>query len=202
MNWLKISLKNNKMKRVVFILMLLPLFATCQKLQGTIHFLDGTSISGTVKVASGDIKYWASPDAKPDTYDYTGATSVTMTTKNGEQVRFEYVYFDFQKKPILLKVEMEGYLTLYSDSSSYYTGAGVGMGFQSSSTYYLKKRGEKLGQWFICYGYIPKIQLPKVIDKYFNDCKVIQEKYHNWEFKKKDFREIVNYYNQNCAPKE
>lgn len=186
------------MRRLVFILML-PLFAIGQKLPGTIHFLNGTSISGTVKVASGDIKYWASPDAKPDTYDFTGATSVTMTTENGEQVKYEYVYFDFQKKPILLMVEIEGYLTLYSDSSSYYTGAG---GFQGSNTYYLKKRGEKLGQWYMCYGYIPKIQLPKVIDNYFNDCKVIQEKYHNWEFKKKDYREIVNYYNQNCAPKE
>lgn len=190
------------MKRIVFVFgILLPLFGISQKVKGTISLLDGKSISGIVKIASGDIKYWTDENAKPEKYDFEKATSVLLTNESGEQVKYEYVYFDFQKKPILLKVEIDGYLTLYSDSSSYYASGGGGMGFHSSSTFYLKKRADKLGQWYLCYGYIPKNEFSAVIKKYFTDCKEIQEKYSKGEFKKKDFAEIVNFYNQNCTPK-
>lgn len=195
------------MRRLI-LLMLFPLFGLAQKAPGTIYFLDGTSISGTVKVTSGDIKYWASPTAKPDVYDYGGATGVSLTNDKGEQIKYEYVYFDFRKTPLLLKVEKEGYLTLYSDSSSYYAGpaagmpgGGMGMGGGSTSTYYLKKKNDKLGQWYLCFGYISKINFTNVIESYFKDCKAIQDKYANGEFRKKHYMEIVDFYNQNCAPK-
>jgi hypothetical protein len=197
------------MKRIVLLIVLfLPLIGFPQKVKGTISLLDGTTISGIIKITSNEIKYWANEETKPEKYDYQRASSALLDDEKGGQVKYEYVYFDFQKKPILLKVEIEGYLTLYSDSSVYFsggpagmTGAGMGMGAGSSSTYYLKKRNDELGQWFLCYGYISKITFDKVIERYFNDCKAIQQKVKGGEFKKKHYKEIVNFYNQNCVPK-
>ena len=189
------------MNRVFFIwLLILSTLGYSQKDLGKVILIDGTVKNGYVKITDNEIKFKENLNDKAVFYDFNQASSIVIINSDKGEVKFEYVYFDFRKTPILLKVEIEGFLTLYSDSKSYFTGSVTG--FRSSSTYYLKKQNDKLGQWFLCYGYSPKITFKNVIEKYFLDCPSIQEKVSNGEFRKNDFEQIVKFYNENCVSKD
>lgn len=97
----------------------------------------------------------------------------------------------------------DDFLKLYSLSYTSFasTGMGVGIGFRNTSTYHIRRASDKVGQYYVAYGYIPKISFKKVVLSYFTDCPQLQEKVENGEFKKDDFVKVVEFYNQNCAPK-
>lgn len=184
------------------ITLLISLQIYSQKEQGTITLLNGSVLSGFVKVTSSSFKFKANENAEPIKYDFNEAVAATVVNSKNEELKYEFVYVDYQKKPLLLTVIKEGFLKLYAEYTTTFRGGGMGAGtgFRSSSTYHIKRTTDQKGQYFIAYGYIPKVSFSKVIKNYFTDCPKLQQKVENNEFKKDDFEAIVDFYNQNCAP--
>lgn len=192
------------MKNISLIIVILfSLKSFSQKEKGTITLINGKVLSGLVKATSSSFKFKENINSEAIKYDFNEAVSATVVNNKNEEIKYEYVYVEYQKKPLLLTVVIDGFLKLYAEFSTSYSGGGmgVGMGFRSSSTYHIKRTTDKLGQYFIAYGYIPKVGFKKVVQSYFTDCPQLQEKVESGEFKKDDFEKIVEFYNQNCAPK-
>lgn len=192
------------MKNLFLIAVLLVSLQTfSQKEKGTITLRNGKVLSGLVKASSSSFKFKENEDAEAIKYDFNEATGATIVNSKNEEIKYEFVYVAYQKNPLLLTVMNDGFLKLYAEFSTSYGGGGMGagMGFRSSSTYHIKRTTDKLGQYFVAYGYIPKEGFKKVVQNYFTDCPQIQEKVEKGEFKKDDFEKIVEFYNQNCAPK-
>ena len=97
----------------------------------------------------------------------------------------------------MLPIVKDGFLKLYGAYNTAYTGTG----FMNHSTFHVRKSNEKLGQYFVAFGYIPKVGFYKVIKNYFADCPGLQEKVKKGELDQDDYIKIVDYYNENCAPK-
>lgn len=192
------------MKNLYFATLLLISFQSfSQKEKGTITLLNGEIKSGLVKVTSNSFKFKENENSEAIKYDYNSATSATVINKKNEELKYEFVYVDYQKTPLLLTIISDGFLKLYAEFTTTYTGGmGMGTGFRSSSTYHIKRTSDKLGQYFVAYGYIPKIGFKKVVQSYFTDCPQLQEKVEKGELQKDDFEKIVTYYNLNCAPKD
>lgn len=186
------------------VVILFSLQSYCQKDKGTITLINGKVLSGLVKATSSSFKFKENVNSEPIKYDFNEAISATVVNSKNEEIKYEYVYVEYQKNPLLLTVMSDGFLKLYAEFSTSYGGggAGAGMGFRSSSTYHIKRTTDKMGQYFIAYGYVPKEGFKKVVKSYFTDCPQLQEKVENGAFKKDDFEKIVDYYNQNCAPKQ
>jgi hypothetical protein len=190
----------NKLIYVLTFLLTTQLYS--QKEKGTITLLDGTVISGYVKANDNSFKFKESENSESVKFDYKKAKSATIVNSEGGDMIYEFVYVDYQKKPLLLAVVIDGFMRLYGDSTMSFTGGtGAGTGFRGSSTYHIKRKKDEIGQYFIAYGYIPKVGFKKVIENYFTDCPQIHAKVKKGDFGKDDFKEIVEFYNQNCSPK-
>ena len=198
------------MKNIIPFIYLFTIITFAQKEKGAVTLINGDIKNGLVKVTANKIIYKSSKDAKAEKYDFSQAKSATIKDKKGVESIFEFVTIKEGKDPELLEVLVNGYLKLYGEGTSVYmvsapaAGGGFGHvgGVSSTSTFYLKKENENTAQFYTCKGYVPKISFTKLIDQYFNDCPEIQQKVENKEFKKKHYKEIVEFYNQNCASKE
>jgi hypothetical protein len=190
-------------KALLLIFTLSTCFSFAQKEKGTVTLIDGTILNGYVSV-SNKIKFRSSLEEKSTTYDYESAKEATVVDKKGKESKFEYVVIKENKKPIILEILVDGFLRLYTENTTQYTssfgGGGMG-GFRSSSTYYLKKQTEEIAQQCAAFGYIGN-SFKKFINSYFTDCPEIITKVEKKEFKKKNYDEIVEFYNSNCATKE
>jgi len=178
-----------------------------QKDEGTVTLKNGSIINGLVKITSDKIVFKSNKNADSKKYDFTEARAASIKDKKGNKTTFEYVVIKEGKDPELLELIVDGYLKLYGQGTTTYTAMPVGMGgygggFRSTSTHYVKKENETVAQFYKCEGYIPKISFKKFVDEYFTDCPKLQSKVKKKEFKKKHFKEVVEYYNNNCAPKE
>ena len=186
----------------IVITFLVTLNSYSQKHQGTITLIDGTVITGIIKVTDNLFKYQQNENSETIKYDYTTAIAATFTNNKNEEMKFEFVYVDYKEKPFLLEIVKDGFLKLYVQDSSHFTSnVGFGINTRTVLTYFLKRTTDKLGQYFIAVGYLPKIPFDKVIESYFTDCPLLQQKVASGEFKKKHMEEIVKFYNENCAPK-
>ncbi len=188
----------------IFTTIFFTAFSFSQKQNGKVTLIDGKVIYGLVDVGGGffdndmnTIFFKENKDSKTIKYNEKSAKSAILINNKNEEAKFEFVFVEYQKKALLLKVEIDGFLKLYSDSNSYFNGTG----FRNSSTFHIKKETETLAQYFVAFGYIPKKGFKKVVKFYFIDCPEIQNKVEVGKFKSDDFNEIVNFYNLNCAPK-
>lgn len=196
------------MKNKLFLLLFtFSLIINAQKDKGTVTLNNGNIVSGLVKIKSDKIVFKTNKAADAEKYDFTQAKSATITDKKGEKTTFEFVVIKEGKDPELLELIVDGYLKLYGEGTSTYSGMSAGMSgyggsFRSTSTHYLKKESEAIAQFYKCEGYVAKISFTKFVEEYFSDCPKIQSKVKDKEFKKKDYKEIVEYYNSHCASKE
>ncbi|BCY27725.1 hypothetical protein [Flavobacterium okayamense] len=190
------------MKKIILLVLLsVGLNSNAQKEKGTVILKDNTKLEGLVKISSNKIIYKKDKASKSINYDYSSALSAEIINKENITTIFEFVPVEYKKTPLLLRVEIDGFLRLYSESTSTFNGVS-GVGFRSSSTYHLKRKKDKFGQYYVAFGYIPKVSFNKVIEEYFIDCPNLQKKVKKGELKKNDYAEIVMFYNENCAPEE
>lgn len=174
-------------------------FLFSQKTKGTVTLIDGTILSGYVSV-SNKVKFKSNLNAKAITYDYQNCKEASVIDKKGKEKKYEYIKLKENKKPILLEIITDGFLRLYYQDNTSYTGnfGGSGMGgFNSKSTYYVKKQTEDVAEKCAAFGYIGN-SFKKFINDYFKDCQKLISKVENKEFKKKNLEEIVEFYNSNC----
>lgn len=176
-----------------------------QKNKGSITLNDGTVLNGFVKTTKNNIVFKKTLESKAVKYDFKKAKSAEITNMKNVTTIFEFVPVEYKKTPLLLRVEIDGFLRMYSESTTIFNnvsnGGSVGS-FRDTSTYHIKRKNDEFGQYYVAFGYIPKVSFNKVIEEYFNDCPNLQKKVKKGELKKNDYAEIVMFYNENCAPKE
>jgi hypothetical protein len=184
-------------------LLLLVLQSYSQKQQGTITLIDGTVLTGTVKVTDDAFKYRENENSEWRKFDHNSAVAATFINSSNVEEKFEFIYLEKKVSPLLLQVVVDGYLKLYFETTSYQgVGAqGIGPVVNNVTTYYIKRKTETTAQYFTVVGSIAKTAFKEVVKSYFTDCPQLQKKVADGVFKKKHVEEIVKFYNQNCAPK-
>jgi len=187
--------------KYTFLLLFFSCICFSQKNQGIITLIDGTTISGQVKVTKNGFKYKESEDSEAVKYDFTKAKEAEITDKKGVVTKFEFIVLKEGKEPDLLQVVIDGYLRLYTDDQIMFSGPTGGGMMVTNVTYYVKRKNDAVAQYYKAVSNLPKIGFKKVVESYFTDCPQIQQKFEAKEFRPSDFVEIVNFYNTNCAPK-
>jgi len=129
--------------------------------------------------------------------------------KNGEDLKYKYVYKNLKKKPLLLEVFAEGAICLYG-TRRYIEKVGAAIigpiiiplrlkrNADIHMDYYICKKGEFIVTKF-SKGMNSKTKKVKQKNiEYFNDCPELVNKINNNEFLFKDIIDIVEYYNTKC----
>lgn len=186
-----------------FTAVLLYALSFAQSEKGTVTLTDGTVVSGFVKVTNNAFKFKATENSESVKYNYEAAKEAEVTDKKGVSTKYEFIVLKEGKKPELFKIIIDGYLRLYYDESVSFGGGAMGApsSFKNGGTYYIKRKNENVAQYYHAVSYIPKIGFKKVIESYFTDCTLLQQKVDNKEFRADDFTDVVKFYNSNCAPK-
>lgn len=171
---------------------------------GTVVLFGDNKMTGFIMLKdNSDIKFKQSIDSKDKKTYYSRSIKSLIF----EDAIFEYktVINKSSKEKKALKVEIDGEVTLFSDSfirniNSGVTGTGVGVrgsGKEPEIHYYL---GEKNSPDVFYLGF-PNSYSKKFIlktESYFGSCLTLLKKIRNREFERFDIIGIVNFYNNEC----
>jgi hypothetical protein len=108
---------------------------------------------------------------------------------NGETIRMVSANYDSKSK-LFLKLEIEGFLSMYKCYYTEQTGGQYGA-IKTEKKYVLNRDDE-------VYNRPIGIFSKKALIEFFNDCPELASKIRNGEFKEKNMKEIVSFYNKNC----
>ena len=174
-----------------------------------IVFKDGTILKGlSKKKGSHQIKFKKERSSKAKKYQLKEVEEY-FEYYNGEEVKYKYLYIKESKKYLLMQEVIKDKVSLYIIGA---TGQHVGMGFGGNSngfggvggassfsieSYYLKRNGEDYVHYITSTGGFSK-NFVKSASEFFNDCLILVEKIKKKEYKKRDIREVVKFYNTNC----
>jgi len=182
---------------------------SAQKTRGELHLKDGTVKSGFAKIIGIEsVKYKSKKKEKATFYKMMEMEKVVIHDFESSST---YVLRETDKgKFRLLKVLEEGRLNLYTlETQGYsgprYTGGSNGVwtggSYYSMKDLYVQKEGEIQVTYLGSNHFIAK-NFRKASSEYFKDCPILMEKIDNKEYKKRDIRVIVNFYNENCDSTE
>jgi hypothetical protein len=165
---------------------------------GKIQLNDGNELNGLIKITKGyDVKYKSDDDSKVIEYDNDLIKSFEFT-ENGILRKFIYsetTHINNEKSRVdkwnkLLEIIIEGKVSLFK----YY----ISVDNMVHTSYYLKKETDKLPLFYYGEGYLYKQKFIPFVSTYFSDCVNLVEKVKAKEFKHKEFKEVVEYYNKEC----
>ena len=175
-----------------------------------------------------DIKFKAKKEAKKEFFDFKEIRSISIV-EVGKVITYEVKYktkktapivnetkkkddydddddeweendvYESVRMPYLFEVVVKGDVSLYTFSTM--TGSNGMMGGGGSiTTYYLSKGNDDYVTTIAYFGSlnVGKSFKKKAI-KYFSDCPNLVQKIKDKVYKKRDIKEIVEYYNSNCG---
>ncbi|MFC2151023.1 hypothetical protein ACFLSE_00730 [Bacteroidota bacterium] len=139
----------------------------------------------------GEVKTLSPNELKAIEFSYNNSMYKMVSVKN--------TFEDSKLTHLLLKLEIDGPLKLYSywnkgSSSTMYNPAngGVSGGRNTTEkTFMLQKENDKPFP-------VKTLSFKKRMINYFNDCPELCTKIESQEFRKRDIKAIVNYYNSSC----
>lgn len=183
-----------------------------QKGKATIFFKEGKSLKGIVKIKhTGVIKYQKKKRAEKVIYDFNNIDHIDMY-QGGDVATYVYLKVKGKTSSRVLEEMATGRANLYRIVTEGTTGGmpmgtgaggmGMGMGMTMGHSYTLKsyyicKEGEKEVNYLGSTNWLSK-SFKKAASEYFNDCPVLAKKIIEREYKKRDIREIVDFYNTEC----
>ena len=193
--------------RYVFLgLFLFSFCASAQKAEGLIMFKDGATNRGFVKINGEKVKFKTHKKEKHIWLNFSALEKVTIY---GWDRVSTYVSLDVigEEKPLIVEQVIGGKVSLYQQVShgynpGYIGGAGSGFGFSagysySINDYYLKREGENKAFHLGSTNLFSK-NFKKAASDYFKDCPSLVKKIQNKEYKKKDIRLVIEFYNREC----
>ena len=214
------------MKNLIFTLsLLINLTISAQKSWAVITLNDGTIKKGYARIKSmaSTVKYKANKNANKEFIEFDDIKSLSIS-ENGEFVDYEIKYkkipntytnnddddddddepiknkkeFHYSS-PLLLKVEIKGKVNLYSilvanPPSMGPNGMMYGGGGTHTVYYVSKNNSEFISSLVGTFGGGFKRRAMK----FFNDCPELVEKIKRRKYKFRDFKEIVQFYNNKC----
>lgn len=193
-------------KYCILILFLISTFCFAQNIPGKIVLNDGKELNGLLKVSFNKFVFRETKDSKVIRYGYKDAKYALLYFDDNKYMKLEFIPVKHQKKPILFNVMIQDEMSLLNEvpiaqNSVTRTDGKINpaIGVINSATFYVKKKEDEFAQYYLAVGYIPKTGFYKVIREYFTDCPELHAKVDNGEFEKKDYIEIVKFYNKNCA---
>lgn len=180
-----------------------------QKTPGTLVFKDGSIKKGFVQLASSErVKFKSNKRDKVVKYEFS-ALEYAEISINDEVSRYKLVSILDKDMPIVLKEIVSGKVSLFNLNTQGYSpgvpmGGGMGgapmytMGtnYSIKNLYVLKEGNEKathLGS-----NQLFSKNFKQAASDYFKDCSKLVAKIQNREFKKKEIKAIVEYYNSEC----
>lgn len=192
---------------------ILPLFLTfisfmvyAQKDTGTVIFKDGTKLEGIVMVKGYDkVIYKTDKKASKKTFQFDTIDTLKMNHRKGEKILVALKVKEHDKDQIVEVITTGENATLYKKSTLFFNPGtpmpyGTGGSVPSHSTIesaYLKKKNESEATYLGNNALFSK-NFSKTSAEFFEDCPELVKKIENKEFKKKDLKEIIEFYNTNC----
>lgn len=169
-----------------------------------IHFLDNTKKEGLalVKPSSDKISFKESKKEKRVKYNHYDVARLIL--KRDTIFReFRYKKSPDRRAPRLLQVVIDNDdVSLYATFTKYKPGGLIGAIFNIEETdyiYYLVKNQSKDAIYVGEKGLTSRKRMSKVIKKHLGDCPDLVKKANEKEFRLKDIKQIVEYYNSNCS---
>lgn len=203
------------MKKSHILLFLLALFLGstmhAQRTKAILYFKDGTQITGLGKLKGANkVKFRKTRKDKAKKYDFKNLEKVKIYEADDINT---YVYLKVKDKNHyrVLEEVVVGEVMLYKIVShgqhagvgmGGFGGAGggmaIGMGTSFSiKSYYVKQKNEQEVTHLGSTDLFSK-SFKKAAGSYFKDCPDLVKKIQNRESKKRDIREVVEYYNTEC----
>ena len=193
------------MKLIYLVVIMFSFYsAQCQKKESTVYFRDGTKKQCVTKIKNNQILIFDEKGNKSK-FNYREISKLKTEPKYGTGT-FEYKIKIGYSEPILLELIEENRLNLYGievDISTTIGDMGVtgdvitikGKGI----LHFVGKNGESLVTNFEQPNKYGNVWFKKLSKDFFHDCKILVDKIENDEFRRKDFLEIVKFYNLNCV---
>lgn len=137
---------------------------------------------------SNKVKYKSDENAERQKFKKKKVDYFEVVNNSGEKVKYTYLKVKIEGLK-LLKVEEEGKASLYTDSYNYWTNDAYV--YRSGINIYVKKDNK------IEYLFMPNAfsSFKKKAKRYFKDCPELVAKLEDDTYNRKDFREIVAFYN-------
>ncbi|WP_299103960.1 hypothetical protein [uncultured Tenacibaculum sp.] len=165
--------------------------------KATIVFKDGIEKTGEAKFISGDrIKFKETEKSKAVKLNYETVDKIIIS-----QTTYQYRTIKRKRKPNLFEIVRDGKLTVFSftrDMPGSHSPGNSNMNFgESFEFFYVARKGETQ---------LTDLELDRLSAKrfhkaatvYFKDCPLLVEKINTKEFKRDNFLEIADFYNNNC----
>lgn len=195
--------------RWVFSIVFLGMFMVglnAQKTPGTLVFKDGSSKKGFVRLfGSEKVKFKATKKDKAVKYHFSDLDHAKIYIRDEPSI-YKYIPVLGTEESLVLEEIVKGKVSLFNLISQGYSAPVGGMGgaapmFTGASysikNLYVLKEGEKeathLGS-----NHLFSKNFKSAASAYFKDCATLVSKIQNKDFKKKEIKAIVEYYNTQC----
>lgn len=179
-----------------------------QKTKGVLVFKNGETKKGLVKLSgSNSVKFRAKKKEKAVKYDFSTLEYAKIYI--GEEAKiYKYVAVVNKETPIILEELIVGKVTLYNLHTQGYSsgfspmaGGGApmytgGASYSINNLYVLKEGEDKASH--LGSDHLFSKNFKKAASAFFKDCDSLVQKIQNKEFKKKEIKEIVEFYNDHC----
>lgn len=213
------------MKKLFYIILLIPFFGFSKYYNGTIIFNDNTIRTGLVELPEyyvQKIKFKENEDSKSEKFEIDQVKSFEIQESKNNTIFYESIIIatpnvfnseklNIDKKKTWARVEKKSKIVLYSISEGWSNGVGVSPGATSStpySKYYIKKPNTEYAIYF--YMILGSSGLTIAVNNFSAikktsqiifgvDCHKILDKINKEEFKTKGLAIIVDLYDENCG---
>jgi len=179
-----------------------------QNTKAVLQFKDGTTKTGLGKIVGNKVKFKMNKYDKAIKYSFTLLDSVKIHSNIG-QITYVGIKVKGYEEPIVLQPIRRGKVNLYQRVTVGYnpgfvnSGFGGGMGYTgagynySFNDFYVKKQGEAEA-FHLGSNQLFTKNFKEAASDFFKDCPELVKKIEDKEFKKKQLKEIVEFYNNQC----
>jgi hypothetical protein len=181
------------------------------KVETTVYFKDGSQKVGLGLIKNNELKFKNDKEAKPEVFNFSLIDKVQM---NAGRVLSTYVLMPIKDKEnsIVLEEIVAGAVTLYQLQTQGYNpgfaaaggnfGSAGSIGFAGGYSYninnfYIKREAETAVTHLGSTQLFSK-NFSKAASVYFADCPELAAKIEAKDLKKKDLKQIVEFYNNQC----
>ncbi len=212
---IKTKIKKTYKQKTLYLLLVVSVMTICipmhvqaQKSKAVLTFKDGTVKTGLGKLSNnGKIKFRTNKGEKAVKYDFSLLDQVKISGKT-----YVYVNVIGIENPRVLERVLVGKVYLYQTQSQGYMpyggapgggfGGTGGVGFSGGYSYNINnfyvRRTEEDRATHLGSNQLFSKNFKEAASNYFKDCPELVQKIQNKIFKKRDLRDIVQFYNTEC----
>ena len=193
---------------LLFTFLVFSFFSIGQKTKGTLVFKNGDTKEGLVKLSgSQEVKFRKNKKEKAVKFDFEKLDYAQIYFGKESHI-YKNVLVSGKDSPMVLEEIVKGRVSLYNLFSQGYSvgfapmGAGgapmpTGGNFYSINNLYVLKESETNATHLGSNQLFTK-NFKAAASEFFKDCPTLVDKIQNKEFKKKEIKAIVEFYNSHC----